>query len=139
MFGYTAWKTPGIVENTGQDESHKGFKVVTFEVPGDNRIVVIKIHAHVSGARRFGAHHHTVIFALLSSSGELQAEIHLKMDYGSADVTFAHTNAPRRTLQIHDKQVAIHDELRSNKRRAGRRINIISIEEPYPANVESRG
>lgn len=136
MFGYTAWKTPGVVENTRQDESHKGFKVVPFEVPGDNRIVVITFHAHVSRARRFGTRHHTVIFAVVSSAGQLEAEIHLKMDYGPAVATLSDPNAARRTVPIDDIQVTIHDELRKAKKKAGRRINIINLEEPYPANVD---
>lgn len=136
MFGYTAWKTPGIVENTRQDESHNGFKVVPFEVPGDDRIVVITFHAHISRARRFSTRHHTVIFAVVSLAGELQAEIHLKMDYGPALVTLADVNAPHRTIPIDARQAAIHAELQSSKKRAGRRINILNLEEPYPANVD---
>lgn len=136
MFGYTAWKTPGVVENTRQEESHKGFKVVPFEVPGDNRIVVLTFHMHISKARRFGTRHHTVIFAVLSSTGELQVEIHLKMDYGPALVTLADPNAAPRTIPIDEKQAGIHAVMQANQKRAGRRINIINLEEPYPASLE---
>lgn len=138
MFGYTAWKTPGVLDNTRQDESHKGFKVVSFEVPGDNRIVVLTFHIHISRARRFATRHHTVIFTVLSSDGKLQAEIHLKMDYGPALVTLTDPNAAPRTIPVDDQQAEIYAEMQSKKKRAGRRINIINLQQPYPDNIDMK-
>lgn len=139
LFGYTAFKTPDDTTPDGrQDESHNGFKVVSFELNSaddseDNRIVVMVVHIHIATPRRFNTRHHTVILAVLSEDGSLEAEIHMKMDYGAALVSLKEG----RNVPIDAIQQALYDEMRAQKIRGNRRINIMNLDD-YPHNVDPR-
>lgn len=137
QFGYTAFKTPDDSTPDGrQNESHNGFKVVSFALndaddSDDSRIVVLVFHIHLATPRRFSTRHHTVILAVLSEDGSLEVEIHLKMDYGSATVSLK----SGRNLPIDDIQQALDDEMRSQRKRGSRRINIMNLND-FPKNVD---
>lgn len=131
-FGYTAWKTPDETTPSGrQDESHNGFKIISFQVPGDGRTVVITAHMHLSLKRRFRERKHTVIFAVLSSEGELQAEISMKAEFGPAVVTLV----TGEHIPIDYKEERVQRETDSMRMKVWRRINVINIDENYPDSV----
>lgn len=128
-FGYTAWKTPDESTKHGrQDESHEGFKVVSFVAADDDRRVSLTVHAHLSQPRRFTARHHTVIFAV-SGGGRVQAQLFMKSDFGAALGTLKSTN---RNIPIGPGQVQIYQEV---GRTAGRRFNVVNIDPGYPDTV----
>lgn len=140
QFGYTAWKTPDSSTTNGrQDESHNGFKIVAFTVPGDSlsRKVVTTVHMHLSKARRFTARHHTMIFAVLSASGELEAELHMKMDFGAAVAKLAGTRGVGPPLQGDGGlQQSIYDETgRVLRIVAHRRFNVVQMGSNFPETV----
>lgn len=133
MFGYMAWKTPDNSTTHGrQEESHNGFKIVSF--PLGTRVVILTIHIHVSRPRRFSTRHHTVIMAVLSSSGKLQAEVQLKMDFGAALAPLANGhNTP-----LDRTQEDIRTELRAAGTVGSRRFNVVNIDANYPHSVDRR-
>lgn len=142
QFGYTAWKTPDSSTTNGrQDESHNGFKIVAFNVPGDSlgRKVVTTVHMHVSKARRFTARHHTMIFAVLSADGELEAELHMKMDFGAAVTKVAGTRGiGSPTIGDGGLQQSIYEETsRVLKIVAHRRINVVQMGDNFPETVNT--
>lgn len=134
MFGYTPFKTPG--ENGGrQDESHEGFKVFSFPVDGDGRIMVLTVHMHLAISRRFYERHHTVIAAVFRSLGdvwEMQMELHMKMDFGGAEVTLSNGT----TIPADKNSAKIINGLNEYGRHAGRRFNVLNIDDDFPDSVD---
>ena len=127
MFGYMEWKM-------GQLESHNGFKVFSLPV-SPSRAVVITVHMHLSQARRFTARRHTTIFAVCEShspsSWTLQMELYMKMDFGSAQVTFRN----RSTVPL---DWDIFNRMRDDEHtEAGRRFNVLDLSN-FPSSVDDR-
>ena len=142
MFGYTAWKTydPNTYMQR-QDESHQGFKVFSFPIEDQekleaNKFVVIVVHMHLAFARRFTTRFHTVSFAVWGGddAGRLEAEFHMKMDFGAALVPLPdQTNRP-----LDASQETILKELLRAKKVAGRRFNVLNIDDKYPDSVDTQ-
>lgn len=136
MFGYTPWKTADPNSPTGRQlESHAGFKLFSFQVPDTNRIVICTIHMHLSKARRFNARRHTVIFAVVSmlnaSRWEIEMELHMKMDFGPAEISFAN----RSTLPLNSAEWNTEHQLTSKRIKAGRRFNVLDLSN-FPSSVD---
>lgn len=132
--GYTAWKT--LDETTlhkRQEESNEGFKVFAIPLHDQSKYLMLVVHMHVSQPRRFHTRHHTVIVAVLDEKWGLEMELHFKMDFGFAFGTLNKTFENRQLL--FPGQNVIHRELISRKRLAGRRFNVLNIDENYPESV----
>lgn len=138
MFGYTSWKTPkkgDTGDESHQIESHAGFKVFSFLVPGDGRFVVATLHMHLALARRFYERHHTIIFAVLKAVGdvwETELEFHMKLDLGGAEATLSNGT----TVPIDRESAEIIKSLEERGLRAGRRFNILNIDSGFPGSVD---
>lgn len=137
-FGYTAWKTPDNSTTHGrQNESHNGFKMFSFPVPGENRVLSGTVHMHLAKARRFTARHHTVVFAvhrvLPDGAWDLEMELSMKMDFGPAQVTLA----TRKTIPATEVDEDVKSELDARGVRAGRRFNVLNIDEGFPDTVNT--
>lgn len=135
-FGYTAWKTPDdSTEHGRQNESHNGFKIYAFRVK-DGRSVIITMHSHVALPRRFSARKHTLIFAVVGADGSLQAELHMKADFGAmfgqlSGVPFRNGRVP-----VGPGQDDIWEETNGFHTHIGRRMNIINTNtDNYPAGL----
>lgn len=132
MFGYTAWKTFDVsTTHKRQDESHEGFKVYSFQLRKDKKFVVIVVHMHLSRARRFSARHHTVIFAVLNDMWEIEMELHMKMDFGAAQATLRNG----KEIPINRHEGEIMKSLPKKKVNAGRRFNVLNVDEKYPESI----
>lgn len=132
MFDYTAWKTyDASTTHKRQDESHGGFKVFSFPLHEAEKFIVIVIHMHVAFARRFFTRHHTAAFAVLNKDWELEMELHMKMDFGGAQVTLKN----RTTIAANGQEKEIIQSLLGRKVMAGRRFNVLNAAD-YPANVD---
>lgn len=136
QFGYQAWKTPDETTSHGrQEETHNGFKVFTLLPQGsETRVVVITVHMHLSQKRRFTARLHTVILAVLSADGELEAEVSHKFDFGALITQLEEGGS----VPIDDAQAEIEDQLKDAGRRGSRRINIMNIDDSFPDSVDPR-
>lgn len=129
-FHFTSFYTPDESTSNGrQDESHEGFKVMTFKTE-DGRAVVMTLHAHNSRARRFVARHHTFIFAVFEmheSSWTMQMEIHMKADFGFLEGLLSGPDGP-----IDADEQLIKDELDATSgQSASRHIYTINYDS-YP-------
>lgn len=135
IFDYTAWKTSDSSTDHGrQDESHEGFKVYSFPLQDQDKFIVITVHMHLSLARRFTARHHTVGFAVLNKDGELEMELHMKMDFGGGQATLK----PRKTIPVNDHEMKIISALGAKKVFAGRRFNVVNVDKKYPKSVDPK-
>lgn len=139
-FDYTAFKTPDETEPSGhQNESHAGFKVFTLPIENYERLVVISVHMHLSEARRFTERRHTSTIAVLRRTGSqgsekwtLEMELTMKMDFGPAEASYKNG-----TTQPFDAVGwAIEHELLSKHVEAGRRFNILNVDENFPESVD---
>lgn len=133
-FGLTAWKTCSPLSDTKRQlESHNGFKVFSFPVTA-SRAVIITVHMHLLSPRWFTIRKHTVIFAVcgMKSAGEweLEMELHMKMDFGSAKVTYSN----RTTVPL---DWAVQGDVEEKRVQAGRRMNVMDLSE-YPRNIDRR-
>lgn len=132
-FDYTAYKTyDEFTSHNRQEESHGGFKVFSFPLKEMQKFVVITVHMHVAFVRRFFTRHHTVAFAVLDKNWELEMELHMKMDFGGAEVT--HKNKTTAGVNSHEK--GIIKSLLEKKIVAGRRFNLVNIDDGYPGTVD---
>ncbi len=127
MFGYMAWKM-------GQLESHNGFKIFSLPVSA-LRAVVITVHMHLSIPRRFTTRRHTVIFAVCRTGSaadwEVEMELHMKMDFGPAQVTFRNESTVPLDWGVAD-EVALQE-----RKEAGRRFNVVDLSD-FPTSVDRR-
>lgn len=134
--GYTAWKTLDEKSvHKRQEESNEGFKVFAIPLRDQSKYLMLVMHMHVSQPRRFHTRHHTAIVAILDDKWELEMELHFKMDFGFAFGTMNKT-FKKRQLPF-PGQNAIRAELISRKRLAGRRFNVLNIDENYPESVNN--
>lgn len=124
--GYTAFKTPDEKTDSGrQDESHRGFKIFAFALPGDKTVVIATIHALLSDARRFTTRFHTTMIAVFNVDGQKWTktlELRMKMDFGAAQ--FQKEKSGLTALTKEDEK--IEEELDNENKRAGRRFNVIN-------------
>lgn len=140
-FEYTAFKTLDETEPLGrQNESHAGFKVFTLPIENFERLVVIVVHMHLSYARRFTQRRHTVVLAVLRKSGPqeaekwtLEMELNMKMDFGPAEASYKNGT----TQPFDSTGWAIEHELLEKGVEAGRRFNILNIDENFPNSVDT--
>lgn len=139
-FDYTAFKTPDDIEPSGrQNETHVGFKVFTLPIENYTRLVVISVHMHLSDARRFTERRHTTVVAVLRKTGPggsekwtLEMELNMKMDFGPAEASYKNG-----TTQPFDATGwEIEHDLLSRRVEAGRRFNVLNIDENFPQSVD---
>lgn len=139
MFGYTAWKTPDESTLDGrQDESHEGFKVFSFPLHDQEKFVVMTVHMRLADARRFHTRFHTVVFAVLDKNWELELEFHMKADFGFAFASSKSKDGNRKQIPLTERDRAIQMGLRKKGFLAGRRINVLNINDNYPDSVDTR-
>lgn len=136
-FGYTAWITPDKAEKKGfQQEPHNGFKIYSLALPEDGRIAVITVHQLLSTSRRFRTRHHSVNLAVFKvekeGEWELDMEVFLKMDFGVPEVTFAN----KTTVPVGAIGSVVFEELQAANKSAGRRFNVLNIDEGFPKTVD---
>lgn len=137
LFGYTAYNNPDNTTLNGrQAEPHEGFKVFPFIVRSGSRrrVVVATVHMKLAMLRRMIVRHHTMIFAVLDEEWKLEMELQMKMDFGASMGTLKNKS----NVAMDSEQQQIAEELRSRGRKALRRINILNVDEGYPATVDRR-
>lgn len=132
--GYTAWKTlDNSTTHKRQIESNEGFKVFAIPLHEYEKFVVIVVHMHVSQPRRFTARHHTIILTVLDKQWNTEMELHFKMDFG-----FAHASlVGGGHIPFNNDEETIADELDEKYRFAGRRFNVLNIDDSYPTTVNT--
>lgn len=135
MFGYTAFKTydPFTLHNR-QDESHEGFKVFSFPLHDQRKFVMVTVHMHLSQSRRFQTRFHSLTLAIINEFWELEMELHMKGDFGSAQATLADGSF----ISTNEYQEGIYRELRRNKKMLLRRFNVLNVNASYPQSVDMR-
>lgn len=160
-FGYTAWKTPDDSKKLGrQDEPHNGFKVYAIKVAdllmdtdededdndGDGnegeRIIIATVHQLVSTAKRFTERKHTMNWALFRQlemdatenmyDWEMEMELFMKMDFGPSEVIYAN----KTIVPNGETGIAIAEDLLKKSIKAGRRFNVLNLDDGFPDTVD---
>lgn len=124
--------------NGRQIESHEGFKVFSFPVQANedqrNRAAVLTVHQHMSRPRRFHTPTHTVVFAVIDTERdwEVEVEFHFKMDFDSAEVTYANGT----TVPLSDGDVQVESEMQRVSVDIERRFNVLNLTD-FPSTVDT--
>lgn len=112
------------------EESDGGFKTFTIRQP-DNRLVVLTVHMHLAHARRFKERHHTMLLAVLSSSGKVEMELSMKADFGGGHMYMVKGRTP-----IDSEELSIQNEVKKSGHVGNRIFNVLNIDSRFPRSLD---